>query len=620
MPTYKNASYPDKLTDRPLYLGREAKASDLKSPRNDVQYQLRSRDMYDSSLFAPSEFRAMYMRYTDPITLNFRLLINVNTKTGFFGGAWLAVGKSALSDDEVRSIGSQAVKECPNSAIAYLYRIEGGKNQSAKLDRCRLWVELINDWVDLVRHWDFLQESVEGLDQIIQSQEHVAWVDAHFSITFRENVTSRVQRVIDKYRNIWWDSSRGVQVLPRNLQCMDLSILVYNSGYWGGKYDLDQEEYEKRYGTDGAWDMFPTLKKMQAIDVINEKNKEKNYPFIYHLFHFPSAYYNYDSGVDYFSEVSNISGSEPLHTKMVFDFFSVEYSNSFKHGIDAFGPLTYAMCVAGAIQDQGRLSNAIKGMKEKSWLQNYTDSWEDTIKGALDDIVGGVTQPFTDIVGGLYSNIKGKVTSTLNAWANAPLNWVKETAKGWGSQISGWMTNVLTNNDLYRFLNANFGEQPAQQVTSAIQSGVRLGNLQNSKLPGSGVNEGSSKLVSKTSTGGVSLFGNEEPLFPQSQIDTQTVNSDMSNMPEQQRDTRSVNNGIVPPQDQLQGIRQDDIKFGQSQIDTNKHGSPTNEPQSQLTLNKQGSMSQGSIEQAGGSQSGDDKLNPNRQISTRKGF
>ena len=64
---------------------------------------------------------------------------------------------------------------------------------------------------------------------------------------------------------------------------MDLSILVYNSGYWGGKYDLDQKEYEKRYGSDGAWDMFPTLKKMQALDVINEKNKEKNYPFIYHV-------------------------------------------------------------------------------------------------------------------------------------------------------------------------------------------------------------------------------------------------------------------------------------------------------------------------------------------------
>lgn len=615
MPSYKNASYPDKLTDRPLYLGREAKASDLKSPHNDVQYQLRSRDMYDSSLFAPSEFRAMYMRYTDPLSLNFKLLINVNTKTGFFGGAWLAVGKSALSDDEVRSIGSQAVKECPNSAIAYLFRIEGGKNGSTKLDRCRLWVELINDWVDLVRNWDFLQESVEGFDQIIQAQEHAAWVDAHFSITFRENVTSRVQRVIDKYRNIWWDSSRGVQVLPRNLQAMDLSILVYNSGYWGGKYDLPQGEYEKRYGNDGAWDMFPTLKKMQSLDVIHQKAKDDNYPFIYHLFHFPSAYYNYDSGADYFGEVSNLGGSEPLHTKMVFDFFSVEYSNSFKHGIDAFGPLTYAMCVAGAIQDSGRLSNAIKNIN-RSWLQNYADSWEDTIKGALNDIVKGPTKT----VESLYSNIKGKVSSTLNAWANAPLSWVKYTARGWGSQISNWMTNVLTNNDLYRFLNANFGEQPAQQVTSAIQSGVRLGNLQNSQLPASGVNEGSSKLVSKTSTGGVRLFGNEEPLFPQSQIDTQAVDDGMSNEVTNQRNNRSQQSSITPPQDQLQGIKQDDIKFGQSQIDTLHQGTPDNPPQSQLSLNKQGSMYQGSIEQAGGSGSGDEKLNPNRQITTRKGF
>lgn len=611
MPTYKNASYPDKLTDRPLYLGREAKSSDLKSPHNDVQYQLRSRDMYDSSLFAPSEFRAMYMRYTDPLTLNFRLLINVNTKTGFFGGAWKAIGKNGATN-EVYDV-CEDLEDCPNSAIAYLWRI-------GELDRCRLWVELINDWVDLVRNWDFLQESVEGLDQIIQAQEHVAWVDAHFSITFRENVTSRVQRVIDKYRNIWWDSSRGVQVLPRNLQAMDLSVLVYNSGYWGGKYDLDQKEYEKRYGTDGAWDMFPTLKKMQSLDVIHQKAKGDNYPFIYHLFHFPSAYYNYDSGVDYFSEVNNIGGSEPLHTKMVFDFFSVEYSNSFKHGIDAFGPLTYAMCVAGAIQDQGRLSNAIKGMKEKSWLQNYTDSWEDTIKGALNDIVGGVTKPFTDIVGGLYSNIKGKVTSTLNAWANAPLNWVKETAKGWGSQISGWMTNILTNNDLYRFLNANFGEQPAEQVTSAIQSGVRLGNLQNSKLGGSGVSEGSSRLVSKTSTGGVRLFGNEEPLFPESQIDTQAVDDGMSNGIINQRNNRSQQSSITPPKDQLSSIREDNIQFGQSQIDTLHNQNMPNDTKSQLALNKQGSMSQGSIEQAGGSQNGDDKLNPSRQITTRKNF
>lgn len=604
MPTYKNASYPDKLTDRPLYLGRAALSSDLKSPHNSVQYQLRSRDMYDSSLFPPSEFRAMYMRYTDPLTLNFRLLINVNTKTGFFGGAWLAVGKSALSDDEVRSIGNQALKECPNSAIAYLYRIEGGKNQSSKLDRCRLWVEIINDWVDLVRHWDFLQESVEGLDQIIQAQEHAAWVDAHFSISFRENVTSRVQRVIDKYRNIWWDSSRGVQVLPRNLQAMDLSILVYNSGYWGGKYDLPQGEYEKRYGSDGAWDMFPTLKKMQSLDVINEKNKEKNYPFIYHLFHFPSAYYNYDSGVDYFSEVSNLSGSEPLHTKMVFDFFSVEYSNSFKHGIDAFGPLTYAMCVAGAIQDQGRLSNAVKGMKEKSWLQNYTDSWEDTIKGALDDVVKGVTQPFTDIVGGLYSNIKGKVTSTLNAWANAPLNWVKETAKGFGAQINNWMTNILTNNDLYRFLNANFGEQPAQEVTQAIQKGVRLGNLQNSKLSGSGVSESQSKVVGKTQTGGVSLFGNEEPLFPQNQIDTQAVDDEMTNGIINQRNNRSQQSSITPPKYQLSSIREDNIQFGQSQIDTINQNVSTNSQESQLTLQKEQVISNA----------------PQRQITTRKGF
>ena len=91
----------------------------------------------------------------------------------------------------------------------------------------------------------------------------------------------------------------------------------------------------------------------------------------------------------------------------------------------------------------------------------------------------------------------------------------------------------------------------------------------------------------------------------------------MTNGITNQRNNRSQQSSITPPQDQLQGIRQDDIQFGQSQIDTHKHGSPTNEPQSQLTLNKQQSMSQGSVPQSGGSQSGDEKLNPNRQIATR---
>lgn len=605
MPNHKQHS--DHMLDMKGYRGNLGEPNEAVSP-------LASRGDYKAGLYAPSEFRAMYLKYTDPLALNFRLMINVNSTVGFFGGAWMFVGKNPLQAwNEIKGMNSEVKTKCPNSAVSYLARI-------GDMYRVMMWVTWINDLVDLVRNWDFLQESVEGLDQIIQAQEHAAWVDAHFSITFRENVTSRVQRIITDYRAIWWDFKRGVEVLPKNLRAMDISILVFNAGYWGGKYALSKEEYTKKYGKGNDWNMFPTIEKMQKLDPTQHASKKSTYQFIYHLFHFPSAYYNYDSGVDYFSEVTNLTSSEPLHTKMVFDFFSVEYTSSFKKKGSVFEAFNEVVQTGMAIQDTKTIEEVLK----QTQFGEYLDSWKDAVNESLNDIAKGVTDPFNEVVGGLYNSIKGTVTSTLNKWATAPQNWLKETAKGWGAQINNWMTNVLKNNSMYHFLNANFGPEAAGQVTQAMQSGVKAGvkldQIQNELSSGSSVNQEIRHLTSRTQTGGVRLFGNEEPLFPQSQIDTQTVNSDMSNMPEQQRSLRSQQSSITPPQDQLQGIRQDDIKFGQSQIDTHKHGSPTNEPQSQLTLNKQGSMSQGSIEQSGGSQSGDEKLNPNRQIATRKGF
>lgn len=149
-----------------------------------------------------SEDRARTALYADPVTLNFKLLIDFNSNHGLFGTGY-------------------------NSATGYFNRI-GDKGRSAAIQR------FISEFEKFVRDYDFLFLSCEGLQEIFNRN---AWVvpnenEDKVVFTVRETIDLRVQALITMYNNLWWDDVRMVEVLPANLRRFNCCILVYSSGYF----------------------------------------------------------------------------------------------------------------------------------------------------------------------------------------------------------------------------------------------------------------------------------------------------------------------------------------------------------------------------------------------------
>lgn len=356
--------------------------------------------------------KMMLMNYVDPLALNFKVMLNPYQQTGLLAGADKIIFDTGPNQD-LPSLLSNDSNFPTDSALAFLIRI--GETSRAKL--LARWIQV---FFDLIRNYEFLVIDVEGLEDVLSKSPHASYNDAKIKINFRETSDSRVQSLIANYNEIWYDNTLNHVILPSNLISIDMSILVFNAGYYN----------ESRYGKAKTLvspndvmesQMFPTISKLNKVGNYRwlESDGQNPPPFIYHMFTFGSSSINVeDTGLEYFSSVSNDPGNtDPVKTSLVFNFGGCKYSNC---STNTFGYLDIpqmmiTMTRLANVMDydvNGRIPNPYESIFTdkifNSWGARFKDSW----KGLGDNLLNTAM------------NLSKKYVESTRMWADNIANSV----------------------------------------------------------------------------------------------------------------------------------------------------------------------------------------------------
>jgi hypothetical protein len=386
-------------------------------PRNTMYQVPNSFDINkDFGKYTPA-MKMMLMDYTDPLVLNFKVMLNPYQKTGLLAGA------DKMIFDDNRNINDILAQKFPtDSAISFLLR-------TGKRDRAILLVRWIQVLFDLIRNYEFLVMDVEGLDEIIGKKPETSWEDSKIKINFRETSDSRVQSLIGVYNEIWYDNTLNHVILPSNLRSIDMSILVFNAGYYNSmKYDsiedINSSSIDKLHLISKQTDkekmerlMFPTINKLNTLGNFRQLKNDGTEPpqFIYHMFTFSSSTLNIeDTGKEYFSTVSNEQGnSEPVKTSLVFSFSGCQYSNCFTNtfGYLDIPQVLLAMTRIGNTVGMGFENDQIfKNSYESIFTDRIFNNWgarfKDSWKGIGDSLLTTAM------------NLSKKYVESARLWAN----------------------------------------------------------------------------------------------------------------------------------------------------------------------------------------------------------
>lgn len=298
-----------------------------------------------------SEMRAYMAKFSDPLNLNFKLMVDFDKPSGLFA-------------DEYKYT---------DSALAYLKRI--GENE-----RYNMLLKWISVFKTFIRSFDFLILEVEGIDEIINHKAGDMYNDdAKISLIIRETSDMLCQSLLTTYRHIWFDDIRCVEVLPSNLRKFDLNILIFNSGYYNlAIYDsvetnffnklsnsvADPDAYQKK--------MFPTIKKLSDKYFVPNANK---YDFNHHLIMLKSvSINNEESGKSFFSTLSNEMSGDGVKNNMVLNFRFATYKGNFNN---IFGEFDFVSLLAIAAVENKRMSILSESelRKEMSLAGNNTEPY-----------------------------------------------------------------------------------------------------------------------------------------------------------------------------------------------------------------------------------------------------
>jgi len=306
--------------------------------------ELNNREKYvnhddKAEIFFTGELKAYKTAYTDPLILNFKLMIDFDKKSGLF-----------------------ASKENINSALAYLLRI----GETARYHMLTRWIEVFQDFV---RNHDFLILDVIGLDTIVNAPPYHAFtLEDKLTLTIRETNDMFFQSLLTTYRHIWFDDNRCVEVLPANLRRFDAHILLFNSGY----YNMDIYDVNGIDSVETETKIFPTLRKLS--DKYFYDNADK-YEFNHHLISFVEASINNEeSGKSFFENVTNEMTDEFVKNQIVLNYRFGNYRGVFNN---IFGEIDFVKELA-VIASYDKTLN--QNTTEKSKLNEYFSSTGESLK------------------------------------------------------------------------------------------------------------------------------------------------------------------------------------------------------------------------------------------------
>ena len=180
-------------------------------PISDAEYAAQIKETQNRTMGTPAkairEINAFHSMgfVTDPVAVGFKIFFNFNSTYGLFGK-------------------EQGTRES-NSAIDYLNRI-------GQTSRASLLKKFISHLQDINMNLSFMFQEIEGLEII---KNHKPWErykedESIIKINMLETVDFKVQALMSMYNNIWYDTVRGVEVLPANLRRFDCSIFIYAIG------------------------------------------------------------------------------------------------------------------------------------------------------------------------------------------------------------------------------------------------------------------------------------------------------------------------------------------------------------------------------------------------------
>lgn len=259
--------------------------------------------MNTQSQYQTGENRKALHQYSDPLVLNFKVMIEYDGMSGLFG-------------DEIY----------PNTALAYLKRI--GEDE-----RYELLKHLKLLYKNFTKNMDFLVKTVEGLERIsnFPPAQMFGYEEDKITIHTDETVDMYVQSMVYLYREICYDmTSRKVRVLPSNLCFFNCNILLFASGYYSDGYD-------KAEPVDGVEDsdinklVLPTKKKLYYGES-NEFTSKIHETYNHTIFKIEDCQFLVDEcGKSFVQEISNEMSDTMVKNNLTFSFQSAHYSGRFNN-------------------------------------------------------------------------------------------------------------------------------------------------------------------------------------------------------------------------------------------------------------------------------------------------
>lgn len=328
--------------------------------------------------FYRGENKVHMTKYNDPISLNFKLLIDYDKPYGL------------LADEKYT-----------NSALAYLKRI----GEDGRYYMLATWIQNLKT---LVKNYEFLFVGIEGLDMIQNMKPgHMPTVDDKLVISIRETIDLRVQALITNYNQIWYDHTRGVEILPINLRRFDMSIVVFSGGVFNMK------KYDKiSYKTPGEApidaEILPTIRKL-SDDFFNFEGIQEFNHVIYNLI--DAQIMPYESGKTFAAEVSN-EEHNVVKNMLTINYKFCNYSGTFNN---VSGKMNYGYWLAAMSEinklnpeeqpDPTFLQKVKQGLTDKFTEFTTLSNYKNIGQQILSDTTDTLRQKLSNTEAALFSNV-----------------------------------------------------------------------------------------------------------------------------------------------------------------------------------------------------------------------
>lgn len=306
--------------------------------------------------YITGEQRGHSAKYADPLSLNFKLLIDFDSEVGLF-----------------------ADEKHINSALSFLKRI----GETTRYEMLKNWIEIFKIFI---KEYDFLLLEVEGLDMILNLKPGNTFIEeeAKINITIRETSDMLIQGLLSTYRHIVYDDIRSVEVLPTNLKRFNTNILVFSAGYYNMIFydDGDKLTNKNQSLTTTSVEklIYPTLRKLQDNE-FNNKGAEK---YNHLLFQMESCFINIEeSGKSFLENVSNEMSGDYVKNNLALNFKFGTHKGRFNNII---GDIDFVGLLA-IIAAQNKMMTA-----EKAQPQSFKDKLKGQLKSPLDNFKKSFTK------------------------------------------------------------------------------------------------------------------------------------------------------------------------------------------------------------------------------------